>query len=55
MVGLLGVYLDRLRRRPVRRLVVAGCVGGSEIEMALKLVFVVLEGLGSGGGFDRFP
>lgn len=70
MVGLPGVYLYRLRRRPVQRLVVGGCVGGSVIGWVLMLVLVLAlvvvvvvavvvvvlgEGLGGVGGYYRFP
>lgn len=67
MVGLPGVYLYRLRRKPVRRLVVGGCVGGSVIGcvlmqnlvLALVVVAVVVvvlgEALGDVGGYYRFP
>lgn len=71
MVGLPGVYLYRLRRRPVQRLVVGGCVGGSVIGWVLMLVLVLAlvvvvvavavavvvlgEGLGDVGGYYRFP
>lgn len=70
MVGLPGAYLYRLRRRPVRRLVVGGCAGGSVIGMELSVLDLVLmlalvvvvvvvvvlgEGLGDVGGYYRFP
>jgi len=42
VVGLLGVYLYRLRRRPVRRLVVGGYVSGSVVGRVFVLTLVLM-------------